>query len=83
MRPDFWELDNGKIYEYEKFISCAKALLNEMSDDEVYADNLGGGGSISSSNNGTSFYIISLVILSSALVVLIVFAAKTKLRKTK
>lgn len=82
-RPDFWELDNGKIYEYEKFILCAKTLLNEMSDDEVYADNLGGGGNISSSNSGTSFIIVSLVILSAVLLVLIVFVAKTKSRKAK
>lgn len=81
-RPDFWELDNGKIYEYEKIVSCAKALLNEMSDSDAFVGNQGGGGAIGSANN-TFFYIAPLVILSVALVALGVFTMKRKIRKTK
>ena len=82
-RPDFWELDNGKIYKYEELAKCAKALLNEMSGEYTFADNVGGGGAVNRPNNNRLFTIMPLAILSSAFVVLMILTAKRKASSLK
>lgn len=84
-RPDFLKLDNGKIYEYDKFISCAKALLSEMQDSNIYADNYGGagGGYMGSSTDNTLYYIIAPIILVLGLTALSIVFMKRKRRNAK
>lgn len=83
-RPDFLKLDNGKIYEYDKFISCAKALLSEMQDSDIYADYYGGAGGVHmSSTNGNPLYYTIALILVFGLTTLSIVVAKRKRQKTK
>lgn len=84
-RPDFLKLNNGEIYKYDEFISCAKALLNEMQDDSVYADNRGGagGGYTNSLTENTLYNIIAPIMLIVALAMLAVFYVKRQHRDEK
>ena len=77
-RPDFWELDNGKVYKYEELIKCTKMLLNEVSGEYAFADNMGGGGAVNRSNSNKLFTTLPLAIMSLAFVVLIIVTAKRK-----
>lgn len=79
-RPDFLKLDNGKIYEYDKFISCAKTLLSEMENSDIYADYYGGagGGYMGSTNDNTFYYIIAPILVLGLIALSIVFMKKKR-----
>lgn len=82
-RPEFLKLDNGKIYEYDKFLSCAKALIGEVQDSSNYTDYYGGaGGYVGSANDNTPYYII-VPIFVIGLTVLSIVSMKKKHRNTK
>lgn len=84
-RPDFLNLENGEIYEYDRIISCAKALLSEMQDDNIYAGNHGGagGGHMGSANENTLYYIIASIITVLGLTAVSVSFLKRKRRNAK